>query len=350
MMRRGSGQPAGPVGGQTTAVNNGRVLLGDAQLGYEALDAVQANIFVADPQLNLVWMNQKAAKTLQSIDRDVQDAFGVRVKDVLGGSIHRFHKDPARVERILRGGSYLPHDAAFTFGAITLDTHINQITAPDGSVAGYVVAWEDISAKKLSEERAKALANRLGETQDVSAKIQSVASATEEMASSANEIARNAAEATNTVQAAVTVVDAANQTMSELGAASVQISDIVKTITSVAEQTNLLALNATIEAARAGDAGKGFAVVAGEVKELSKQTKTATERINEMIANVQRYSQAAVEAISNISQVVENVSQNQSSIASAVEQQTATTQEISANLAEAARQAEEIATFVANNN
>jgi hypothetical protein len=65
------------------------------------------------------------------------------------------------------------------------------------------------------------------------ASLQVVASATEEMAATANEIARNANEATNTVTAAVGVVESAGQTMTRPGEASVQISDIVQTITSV---------------------------------------------------------------------------------------------------------------------
>jgi predicted nucleic acid-binding Zn-ribbon protein len=322
-------------------------VLGDLRLSQAALDAVQANVFVADPQLNLVYMNPKAQTTMSGLGGEVQRAFGVSLSQVLGGSIHRFHKDPQRVERILRNPSNLPHDAAFTFGDVTLDTHINQITHQDGTVAGYVVAWEDISARRLSEARAVALANRLSDTQEVASRMQAVASATEQMATAAQEIARNAAEATATVSNAVGVVDSANRTMNELGGASEQISEVVKAIGAVAEQTNLLALNATIEAARAGESGKGFAVVAGEVKDLSKQTKDATERITRMIASVQQLSHAAIEAITGIAQVMEQVSQNQASIASAVEQQTATTQEISKNVADAAGQAEEIAAFVA---
>ena len=302
-------------------------LLGEPGLSFSALDNVESNVFVADPKLNIVYMNKKATKTMQSLGRDVREKFGVRLSEV-----------PAQ----------LPHDAAFTFGPVTIDTHVNSFPGSDGSVAGYVVGWEDVTEQRASQARALALVDRLGETQEVSAVMQTVASATEEMAAVAQEIARNAVEATTTVQSAVSVVESANQTMNDLGNASEQISGVVKAISAVAQQTNLLALNATIEAARAGESGKGFAVVAGEVKELSKQTQEATEQINQMIAGVQRLSQAAIQSIARISEVVERVSRNQESIASAVEQQQATTQDISLNVADAARRAEDIATFVSS--
>ncbi len=66
------------------------------------------------------------------------------------------------------------------------------------------------------------------------------------------------------------------------------ITNIISTITSISGQTNLLALNASIEAARAGEAGKGFAVVADEIRQLSEQTKTATEDIKALVMEIQQ--------------------------------------------------------------
>jgi predicted nucleic acid-binding Zn-ribbon protein len=298
------------------------------------LDRAPANLFVADPDRRLVHANERATEALRAMGPHAERTLRTKLAEVLAG-----------VDRSRRE----PHAAQFSFGQVTVDAQVSPVTGADGHVLGYVVAWENITERVAADARATGLGERLAETHEVSAAIQAVASATEEMAASANEIARNAGEANATVAEAVSSVEAANRTMTQLRDASGKINEIVQTITAVAEQTNLLALNATIEAARAGEAGKGFAVVAGEVKELSKQTKSATERITEMIDSVQELSGAAATAIAAISTVVERVSHNQLTIASAVEQQTATTRDISVNLSRAAQRAEDIATFVTAN-
>ncbi|HEY6483641.1 MAG TPA: methyl-accepting chemotaxis protein [Steroidobacteraceae bacterium] len=62
-----------------------------------------------------------------------------------------------------------------------------------------------------------------------------------------------------------------------------QIGGVASAIERIAKQTRLLSLNAGVEAARAGEAGRGFAVVAGEVKSLAEETRTATDRIGEIV-------------------------------------------------------------------
>jgi methyl-accepting chemotaxis protein len=92
-------------------------------------------------------------------------------------------------------------------------------------------------------------------------------------------------------------VDASAAKVAELGTKSDQIGAIVETIDDIAEQTNLLALNAAIEAARAGEQGKGFAVVADEVRKLAERSSRATREIADLIAEVQRETDAAVAAM-----------------------------------------------------
>ena len=177
----------------------------------------------------------------------------------------------------------------------------------------------------------------------VSVNVQSLVTAVEEFDASIKEISGNT---TNAVTIAQTAVDAASQTtdtITKLGASSGEIGNVIKVINSIAEQTNLLALNATIEAARAGEAGKGFAVVANEVKELAKQTSTATEDIISHIENIQSETGQAVTAISHVSEIIRDISESQDAIASAVEEQSAMTGEISRNITEVSNSSQHIA-------
>ena len=126
-----------------------------------SLANVQANVFVADPKFNIVFVNDRALETLRGIEDEVRKAFDVEVDDILGLSIHRFHKDKRRVERILRNPAMLPHQAEFAFGAITLQAKINGVFGQANEVLGYIVNWEDISQKQILEAEQARLASML---------------------------------------------------------------------------------------------------------------------------------------------------------------------------------------------
>lgn len=81
-------------------------------------------------------------------------------------------------------------------------------------------------------------------------------------------------------------VDRSSDEIQELIEYSKSIQEVLVTIQNFANQTNLLSLNASIEASRAGDEGRGFAVVAHEVKKLSEATSLETQKISEIINNI----------------------------------------------------------------
>ena len=292
------------------------------------LDGLGTNVFIADHDLNIVFANQKAHETLRRIDSTLREQFSVGADQIVGGSIHRFHKDPHRVEQILhRHGFTLPHEASFRFGDVVLQTTIDAAYGPDGTQVGHVVAWEEVSAL---EEYREGVA-------DLLRSFETSAAAVEQMTASVGEIAESSNRVAATTSAGVDQAQQASATVHQLGEASQDIGGVLETIADVAEQTNLLALNATIEAARAGDAGKGFAVVADEVKQLSRSTAQATERISERIKSLQGQVHEVVGALERITERLGEVDELQSGVAASAEQQRTATDQLSQSINEAAR-------------
>jgi methyl-accepting chemotaxis protein len=124
---------------------------GSLDLVRAALECVQTNIFLADPNFTVVYANARALDTLRGFEGELRKAFDVGADGVVGGSIHRFHKDKDAVERILRNPAVLPHRAEFRFGAVTLQTRINAVRGTAGRLLGYIVNWEDISKQRVVE-------------------------------------------------------------------------------------------------------------------------------------------------------------------------------------------------------
>lgn len=171
-----------------------------------------------------------------------------------------------------------------------------------------------------------------GEIDNVNSGINTSAAAIEEMTATLTEVSRKTAEASSISEDANVKSNETQAIMEKLKVTADSVSKIVKLIGDITDQTNMLALNATIEAAGAGEAGKGFAVVANEVKELAKQTASATEQISAQVDEMQEATQQAVDSISVVGKTIEELNNINMTIASAVEEQTATMSEISSSV------------------
>ncbi|MBX9582817.1 MAG: methyl-accepting chemotaxis protein [Gemmataceae bacterium] len=141
--------------------------LASADFLRAAVAGLQANVFIADARLNLVYANDHAVETLRGLDAELRAAFGVGADEVVGATIHRFHRDKKKVERILRNPAALPYATRFGFGGVTLDARINAVYGPAEEVLGYVVSWEDVTAREAEEVRLRAILDAIDKAQAV---------------------------------------------------------------------------------------------------------------------------------------------------------------------------------------
>jgi methyl-accepting chemotaxis protein len=177
----------------------------------------------------------------------------------------------------------------------------------------------------------------------LSGSVNTVSAAVEEMSISIGDVASRCKEELKVASNAKTRADGVMVTMDNLNTSAQEISRVLDLIEDIAEQINLLALNATIEAATAGEAGKGFAVVAGEVKELAKQTASATEQISSQIADIQKNVSASLFGIKEIVLVMEEVNGISQSIEGAVQEQAATMNSVAGSVSHVNAEASQIA-------
>ena len=121
----------------------------------------------------------------------------------------------------------------------------------------------------------------------------------------------------------------------DIEAASLEVNNLVITISKILAQTNMLAMNAAIEAAHAGDAGRGFAVVAEEVRNLADDSatnlKTISVNMRDVLDRVNRgvdLSETAGDALKQVGEKTSQTTQLMSEVASAMQEQAAGANEV----------------------
>lgn len=246
------------------------------------------------------------------------------------------------VREITRGAEDLTHSA---------EALLDRARQVSGTAGGVVEELHTVGS--AVEEVSASMRAVAGNTDGIDGAISTIAAAIEEMSASMSDVTNNTGSAAAITSRAEFIVNETQGKVGELNRASEEISKVVQVIAAVANQTNLLALNATIEAASAGEAGRGFAVVASEVKELARQTNSATEDIRARVADIQETTRLVTESIGEIATIIEQTAAISGNIAGAMNEQTVAVREVSASIqrtshgaAEMSRSVSEVSTAV----
>ena len=273
-------------------------------------------------------LNASSREIKKIAAQDLSGEIVVSGKDEFGMMGRDLQQMKTQLQEVIRG---------IARSADTLDEKAGSLGASAEQLAA---GSSEMNARSMSvataaEEMSANMNTVAAATEEASTNIALVASATKGMAETITEIARNTENARKITANAVAEAVSASAKVDELGLAASRIGKVTETITEISEQTNLLALNATIEAARAGEAGKGFAVVANEIKDLARQTASATGEIKNQIDGIQASTSETIERINTITGVINQVNETVGVIVQAVEEQNKTTLEIAENISQA---------------
>ena len=130
-----------------------------------ALDALHANVMIADNDLNITHMNPAVLALMREAEADLKKELPrFDANKLIGANIDSFHKNPAYQRKML-AGLEKPHSATIRVGTRTFDLRVAPLIAK-GRRIGFVVEWSDAKQRLLNQDYASQ-ADAIGRSQAV---------------------------------------------------------------------------------------------------------------------------------------------------------------------------------------
>jgi PAS domain S-box-containing protein len=114
-----------------------------------ALDALGANVMMADANLNITYMNAAALALMQEAEADLKKELPrFDVSTLIGSNIDIFHKNPSH-QRGMLARLQKPHAATITVGTRSFDLRVTPLLSGN-TRRGFVVEWNDAKPRLLN--------------------------------------------------------------------------------------------------------------------------------------------------------------------------------------------------------
>jgi len=126
-----------------------------------ALKVCQANVMMADNDLNIIFANEQVKQMLKARERDLQSVLpNFAVSDLIGTCVDDFHQHPAHQRELLKKLD-APHKATLKLAGLIFDLIASPWFNEEGERLGTIVEWQDITDEvfKADAERARAQEN-----------------------------------------------------------------------------------------------------------------------------------------------------------------------------------------------
>jgi len=272
-------------------------------IAWQIIENLQEEgVFCADTEFKpgregnkLIYVNRRGKEIIDSLREDIRKVYGYDISgnNIVGQSIHIFHKNPDRVKEMLRETKpgEIKRNTDIPVGNKVIQSDRSAIKDLDGSVYCYLTTWKDATWDRFIEKLTYETALDTAYNYYSSAKTYSQAKILKVYIE--NILGNILQENIKSAEALSGLQHIASNTQGRIKDTETVLSLILE----ISEQTNLLSLNAAIEAARAGEMGRGFAVVADEVRKLAERTAKSTTEVRQTIGGV----------ISDVSKITENI-------------------------------------------